>query len=72
MPYNPTEGTGAMWLGGERKEFKPVPLLARTLVRILQVKVKPGTREHFACPRSRVSIKSGVSGRMKLVRIEDL
>ena len=27
--------------------------------------------EHFDCPKSRVSIKNGASGRMKLVRIED-
>jgi len=26
--------------------------------------------KHFDCPRSRVSIRSGASGRMKLVRIE--
>ena len=26
--------------------------------------------QHFSCPRSAVSIKSGVSGRIKLVRID--
>jgi uncharacterized protein (TIGR00251 family) len=28
--------------------------------------------EHFRCPKSAVSIRSGASGRMKLVRIESV
>ena len=37
----------------------------RNAMRILNVKVKPGARE------AQVSIRSGASGRMKLVQLED-
>ena len=48
-----------------RAQLKSPPIEGRANEELLALVAK-----HFACPKSAVSIKSGTSGRVKLVRIE--
>lgn len=54
-------GSGGVWLA----QIKSPPVDGRANEELVALVAR-----HFACRKSAVSIKSGASGRMKLIRIE--
>lgn len=56
------EGVAGQWIA----RLKSPPVDGRANAELVELIAR-----HFACPKSAVSIRSGASGRMKLIRIDE-